>query len=75
LPEVIIQIEDDEEDRNQNDGIDFSRVKAELDQLLKEGTREDDDNANEDQDCNTIDVYENRDKNLKATSTKKSRSL
>lgn len=61
IPDVIMQVENEEED--QNDGIDFSRVRAELDRLLEEGLHESDDDVVDDaQYYINIEVYRQLDR-------------
>ncbi|KAF4042493.1 hypothetical protein GN244_ATG05201 [Phytophthora infestans] len=57
-PDVVITIEGGGE-HEQNDGIDFTRLRAELNRLLEEDLQESDDDGlgDEGQDSNTIKVY------------------
>ncbi|ETL93795.1 hypothetical protein F441_08445 [Phytophthora nicotianae CJ01A1] len=57
-PDVVITVESGDE-HEQNDGLDFTRVHAELNRLLEEGLQESDDEmVDEAQDCNTSKVYQ-----------------
>ncbi|KAF1795140.1 hypothetical protein PC129_g8107 [Phytophthora cactorum] len=59
--DVVISI-DNEDEQAQNDGIDFTRVHAELERLLEDSLQESDDDQvqeiDEAQDCNTSKVYQ-----------------
>lgn len=56
-PEITIDINCELDEQEESDGIDFSRLRSELDRLLEEGVQEpDDDAANEGHDQSTIDV-------------------
>ncbi|CAH0492584.1 unnamed protein product [Peronospora farinosa] len=50
----MMQVENEEDE---NDGIDFGRLRAELDRLLDEGLHESDDDEIEELDDNTINMY------------------
>ncbi|KAL4086857.1 hypothetical protein PRIC1_013916 [Phytophthora ramorum] len=68
-PAVIMQPTENEYDEyDQHDGIDFRRVRAELDRLLEEGLREDD--ILEEEDPTTITVYQNYQTNRSSFMTK-----
>ncbi|GMF16366.1 unnamed protein product [Phytophthora lilii] len=54
IPDVSMPSTEAEADLD--DGIDFGRVRAELDRLLEEGLQESDHEEDEAQDSNTIDV-------------------
>ncbi|KAG7390051.1 hypothetical protein PHYPSEUDO_009013 [Phytophthora pseudosyringae] len=64
-PDVVISVESWEDEHDQNDGIDFSRVRAELDRLLEEGLRESDVVGADE--VNTIEVYHQAENSITVT--------